>query len=132
MDSDVTKILFDILLVIISGALTIGAYYARKKWGGPALADITTKIEAVVKAAEVMGAEFGWDSTEKKTWAINKAVELTGLTYEEIDAFVEAAVHQLKITWSELSTSPTTGEVVTKLEAVREVEALDQEPAEEG
>lgn len=103
MTSDVVQVLLSIALAVISGGITIGTIYLRKRWTSEELAEAMETIDAAVRAAEIMGAALGWDAAAKKAWVIEKVAGLTKIPADELQMFVEAAVARLKAAGEELT-----------------------------
>lgn len=100
MSEEVVKILLSIALAVVSGAISIATIYAKRyiaeKYTAEQLASIKEKVMTAVKAAEMIGASYGWDGYEKKAWVVEQLSEITGISEEQLDMFIEAAVSELK------------------------------------
>lgn len=115
MSEEVVRILLSIALAVISGGIGIATIYLKKRWTASELAVALEKIDAAVRAAEIMGAACGWSPTEKKDWVIERLATVTGLPEDELELFIEAAVARLKTAGEELVKA--NGAVVPKAEA---------------
>lgn len=103
MNQEILTILLSIAAAAFSGGIGILTIYLQKKWSATDLTRTLVVVGEVVRAAEIMGAAFGWDSLEKKTQAIAWAAERTGMAESELEAYVEAAVARLISAGQELA-----------------------------
>jgi hypothetical protein len=103
MSEEVLKILLSILAAVLSGGIGILTVYLKKKWAAEDFQKVLGIVEAMVRAAEMVGASAGWDGEAKKQQALSWAAERTGLSETELKEYVEAAVARLKAAGEELT-----------------------------
>lgn len=102
MDSTLTKILLDILLVVVTAGIGWVSMYLKKRWGIEQTAKVYDAVVKTVKAAELVGASLGFDGAAKKQWVIDKITETFKIDAEQLNTFIEAAVAELKTLGQEL------------------------------
>ena len=102
MDATVTKVILDILMVVVIAGVGWIGMYLKQKWGVEKTADIMGHIEQAVKAAEILGAAAGWDGAAKKQWVIDQISQKFKIDPMQLSTFIEAAVQALKAAGGEL------------------------------
>jgi hypothetical protein len=105
MSEDVTQALLSLALLVASGLFGVLIKYLTVKYGTEKLQQYRDKAEVIVDAAEQMGAAFGWDGAKKKQYAIDLMVKL-GLSLDDAEAFIEAAVAELIKYGTQLTADP--------------------------
>ena len=101
-----------IVVAVITGLAGVLVAYLRSRLTLAQREKIVGAAWAAVQAVELIGASQGWTSAEKKAQALARAAELTGLSTDRLDTYIEAAVSGLKASGAELVKSG--GAVVTK------------------
>lgn len=112
MTDEVLEILLSILAAVLSGGVGILTIYLKKKWNAEDFAKALAIVDAMVRAAEMVGAASGWDAATKKAQALAWAAARTGLSEADLSEYVEAAVARLKTAGEELT--KRSGNVVVK------------------
>ena len=112
MDSALTKVLFDILLILINAGVLYLGWYLKKKLGVEKTQDLIQKNTIAVKAAENLGAQMGWDGAAKYDYVVQQISKYTKLDEEQLKVFIEAVVADLKTSYEELIKDDYTGRVV--------------------
>jgi hypothetical protein len=102
MDDTLTKILLDILLVVVTAGIGLVSMYLRKRWGIEQTQKIYEAVRQAVNAAELIGASLGFDGAAKKQWVVDKISSTFKIDAEQLNIFIEAAVAALKAEGSEL------------------------------
>ena len=102
MDSTVTKVLLDILLVVVSAGIGLLTIYLKKRWGVEKTKEIMAQVKVAIQAAELIGASLGWDGAAKKQWVVNEVSKAFKIDADDLNRFIESAVAELKIAGGEL------------------------------
>ena len=102
MDDTLTKVLLDILLVVVTAGIGLVSMYLRKRWGIEQTQKIYEAVRQAVNAAELIGASLGFDGAAKKQWVVDKISSTFKIDAEQLNIFIEAAVAALKAEGSEL------------------------------
>jgi hypothetical protein len=103
MNNDVLEILLSILAAVLSGGVGILTIYLKKKWSSEDFARALVVVDEMVRAAEMIGAQYGWSPEQKKAEALAWIAARTGLSEAETEQYVEAAVARLKAAGEELT-----------------------------
>ena len=113
MSNDVLEVLLSILAAVLSGGVGILTIYLKKRWSSEDFARALVVVDEMVRAAEIVGAQYGWSAEQKKAEALVWISGKTGLSEESLEQYVEAAVARLKAAGEEL-TRGQGGAVVSK------------------
>ena len=113
MKAEVTHVLAQIALILVSFGVSATLAYLKKRWSAQKISEAVEKTAVFVRAAEMVGATLGWNGVEKKEWVLDKVAELTHVDRSVLDDFVEAAVVELKAAREELQ--QVNGQVLAKL-----------------
>jgi hypothetical protein len=102
MDSTISKVLLDILLLVVSAGIGWVGLYLKKRWGIEKTKDIMSKVKTAVQAAELIGASLGYSGADKKQWVIEYVSKIIKIDAGQLNAFIESAVSELKAQGAEL------------------------------
>ena len=98
-----SEALATILVAVITGLSGVLVLYLKSKLNTAQRTKLVETARAVIRAVEIIGETQGWTSDEKKEDALHRMAELTGLSEEQIDTYIEAAVAELKAAGEELT-----------------------------
>jgi hypothetical protein len=112
MSDDVVNALLSLALLVASGLFGILIKWINNKIGAENVRKYAHWANYAVNAAETMGAAAGWDGAKKKEYALGVLIK-AGLSPEQAETFLEAAVGEMVKWRSELTTDPA-GSVVRK------------------
>jgi hypothetical protein len=112
MKAEVTQVLTQIALLLVSLFVTLVSAYIKKRWSAEKVSAAIEKTKVFVRAAEMVGATLGYSGAEKKEWVLGKVSELIHVDRATLDDFVEAAVTELKAAREELQS--VNGQVLAK------------------
>lgn len=124
MSETVVNAMLAIALAVISGVLSVIGVWAKAKYGSEKLQQWDTQAETIVRAAEQIGALYGWDGARKKEYAVALMVQ-AGVEPDMAEAFIESAVKGL-IAWQGEMVAGEPGHVVKRTAEC----PLDAPPAE--
>jgi hypothetical protein len=102
MDSTLSKVLLDILLLLTSAGIGWVGLYLKKRWGIEKSKDILSKVKIAVQAAELIGASLGYSGSDKKQWVIEYVSKIIKIDAGQLNAYIESAVAELKAAGGEL------------------------------
>ena len=112
MSETTLNVILSIVGVVFSGMLTLLGAWLRAKYGTEKLQQYSDKASTIVRAAEQIGALYGWDGAKKKEYAV-ALLEKAGLAPDMAEAFVEDAVASL-IKWQNEMVTGGDGKVVAR------------------
>ena len=103
MNEQLTTVLIDILIVIVSAGITWLGWYLKKRWGIEKMRAIAERVTTAVHAAEMIGAKLGWSGGQKKEYVVEQIGRVLKINADELNRFIEAAVAALKAAGQELT-----------------------------
>lgn len=103
MNEQVTSVLIDILIIVISAGVTWVGWYLKKRWGIEKMKAIAERVNTAVHAAEMIGAKLGWSGSQKKEYVVEQIGRVLKINADELNRLIEAAVAALKAAGEELA-----------------------------
>jgi hypothetical protein len=106
MADQVMKIIIDAILALLGVLVTSGIPFLigllKQKLGEKKFMQIVHYASMAVQAAELIGAQAGWDSKGKKDWVLGEIERRFNIDQATLNTLIEDAVAQLKICSGEL------------------------------
>lgn len=107
MNEQVTSVLLDILIIVITAGITWLGWYLKKRWGIEKMRAIAERVTTAVHAAEMIGAKLGWSGGQKKEYVLEQIGRVLKINADELNRLIEAAVAALKAAGQELTYEET-------------------------
>ncbi len=92
-----------IVVAVLTGLSGVLVAYLKSKLSAEERTKLVETARAVIRAVEIIAVSQEWDSADKKAEAMRRMAALTGLSEEQIDTYIEAAVAELKAAGEELT-----------------------------